>query len=79
MLARTKPAPTLTEKIRQTADKVRTLDAEVKIVIDLYLDEQKATVAGADLPRETHRQMLIGRYPEPWRAILGMEAERANE
>ena len=79
MLAKTKPAPTLTEKIRQTADKVRALDAEIKTVIDLYLDEQKASSDGAGLPRQVHEQILMGRYREPWYAILGLERERAHE
>jgi hypothetical protein len=79
MLARKQKPPSLTERIRQAADKVRTLDAELKTVIDLYLDEQRASQSGADLPREIHRQILMGRYREPWYAILGLEAERAHE
>ena len=42
MLARTKQPPTppsLPERIRAAADKVRELDVELKEVVDLYLDE----------------------------------------
>jgi hypothetical protein len=80
MLARTKQPvpPTLTEQIRRAAAAVRELDAEVKRVIDLYIDEQRLG-SGASLPRGTHEQILMGRYREPWYAILGLERERANE
>jgi hypothetical protein len=76
MLAKTKPAPTLTERIRHAADKVRAVDAEIKDVIEAWLDEQKESQAGQSLPRETFRKMLIGKYAQPWFAILGLEAER---
>jgi hypothetical protein len=80
MLAKSKqPAPNLTQKIRQAADKVRAVDAEIKDVIEAWLDEQKESQAGQGLPRETFRKMLIGKYDQPWFAILGLEAERAHE
>jgi hypothetical protein len=77
MLARTKqtPPPTLPERIRQAAAKVRDLDVELKEVVDLYLDEQKATQAGAPLPRGVLHQMMVNKYGQPWTAILALEAE----
>ena len=54
MLARTKQPPppqTLPERIRAAADKVRELDAELKGVVEAYIDEQKASADGAPLPR----------------------------
>lgn len=79
MLAKTKQAPTLTQRIRHAADKVRAVDAEIKGVIEAWLDEQKSSQAGRDLPRETLHQMLIGRWKQPWFAVLGLEEERAHE
>jgi hypothetical protein len=80
MLATKKqPAPTLTERIRQAADKIRAADADAKTVIELWLDEQKASRDGGGLPRETHHQMLISRWKQPWFAVLGLEEERAHE
>jgi hypothetical protein len=86
MLARTtKPPapPTLSERIRHAADAVRAVDAQVKDTIECYLDSEKATQAGAGLPRESHRQMLMSRYREPWYAVLALESqldeERAHE
>ena len=76
MLARTKqtpPAPpTLEERILHAADSVRAVDAEVKDTIEAWLDREKATQDGACLPRESHRQMLIARWREPWYAILAL-------
>jgi hypothetical protein len=76
MLAKTKPAPNLTQRIRQAADKVRAVDAELKDVIEDWVSEQKATRDGSGLPRESIRQMLISRHKEPWYAILHLESER---
>jgi hypothetical protein len=59
------------------ANKVRAVDADCKDVIELWLDAEKASLAGAPLPRESHRQMLMARFQTPWHAILGLEAERA--
>lgn len=79
MLAKSKPALPLTQRIRSAADKVRAVDEEIKDVIEAWLDEQKMSQAGQGLPRETFRQMLIGKYEQPWFAILGLEKERAHE
>jgi hypothetical protein len=78
MLAKKQP-PTLTQRIRQAADKVRAVDAELKDVIEAWVDEQKASQAGRNLPRETLLQMLINKHKEPWMAIVALEAERAHE
>ena len=46
MLARTKQPPTLPtlpERIRAAAGKVRELDVELKGVVEAYIDEQKAS------------------------------------
>lgn len=82
MLARTKqpPAPpTLEERIRAAACKVRELDIELKQVVEMYIDEQKATQAGAPLPRGILHQMMVNKYGQPWTAILALEAELGNE
>jgi hypothetical protein len=82
MLARTKqppPPPTLEERILHAADSVRAVDAEVKETIEAWLDSEKATQAGAGLPRESHRQMLIAKWREPWYAILAMAKELGHE
>lgn len=74
MLARTtKPPAPLSERIRRCADHVRTLDAEVKDVIEAWLDQEKLSQAGASLPRETLRQMLMAHWKQPFFAILGLE------
>jgi hypothetical protein len=74
MLATKKqPAPTLAQRIRHAADSVRAVDAEVKETIEAWLDQEKASQAGAGLPRESHRQMLIAKWREPWYAVLGLE------
>jgi hypothetical protein len=74
-----KKQPTLTEEIRRVADMVRAVDADCKGVIELWLDAEKASLAGAPLPRESHRQMLMAKFQTPWHAVLGLEAERAHE
>ena len=82
MLARTKTPPqppTLPERIRQAAGKVRELDVELKGVVEAYIDEQKATQAGSGLPRGVLRQMMVNKYGQPWTAILALEAGLGHE
>jgi hypothetical protein len=70
------PAEDLTQKIRRVAEQIRRIDAECKEIVELYLDEQKASSAGRDLPRQTLEMLLMNKYRQPWFAIRGMEAER---
>jgi hypothetical protein len=76
MLARTKqaPAPTLADRVRHAADLIRAADAEAKAVINLYIDEQKSSQAGRDLPRQTLEQMVYSRYKDPWYVVLALES-----
>jgi hypothetical protein len=70
------PAENLTQRIRSAAEQIRRLNTECKDIIELYLDEQKASAAGRDLPRQSLEMMLMNKYKEPWFAILGLEMER---
>jgi hypothetical protein len=70
------PAEDLTQKIRRAGEQIRRLDAECKEIVELYLDEQKASSAGRDLPRGVLEMLLIRKYQQPWFAILGLEMER---
>ena len=81
MLARTKQTPplTLTERIRAAAVRVRELSDETNAIVELYIDEQKATQDGAGLPRGSIKLMLMGKYSDPWRAMIGLEKEREHE
>jgi hypothetical protein len=80
MLARTKQPPqppTLPERIRAAAGKVRELDAELKEVVEMYIDQEKAKYDG--LPREVLHKLLFNRYGQPWLAVLGLESELGHE
>jgi hypothetical protein len=79
--AKTQAPPTLTlaDKIRHAADSVRAADKEVKSAIDAWLDSEKSSQAGAGLPRESLRQMLMSRWHEPWYAVIHLESQLAHE
>ena len=83
MLARTKQtppaAPTLEERIRAAACKVRELDIELKQVVEMYIDEQKASADGAPLPRRVLHSMLVNKFGQPWTCVLALEAQLGPE
>jgi hypothetical protein len=65
--------PSLSDKIRLVANKIRALDADCKEVIELYLDVEKATYP--TLPRPNLEMLLMSKYRHPWFAILGLEEQ----
>jgi hypothetical protein len=69
------PAEDLTQRIRRCADQIRRVDDECKAVIEAYIDEQKLSSAGRDLPREVLKMLFIRKYQQPWFGILGLEME----
>ena len=71
MLAKSKPALTLTQRIRSAADKVRAVDEEIKDVIEAWLDEQKMSQAGQglaarDLPSDAYREIRAAMVCHSW-------------
>jgi hypothetical protein len=80
MLASKKPPPpTLAQRIRHAAEVVKAADAEVKETIEAWVDQEKLSQAGAGLPRESIKQMLVSRWREPWYAVLHLASELPNE